>query len=289
MSAVNDKVHRSEVTKLMQSSPQIPSPSGRDVTEIHFADSRRLVARTRDGGLLLYDMDHPCAEPTTLQTDVTVSSVHIMPIPVSVLYISHECEWKTELSDQAKAVKIAPASRSTSTTQSTRPVRPAALGDAQNAINIESRVTTVAPSLKSMKGSGSLVHTDSDKTKGSRTVSAPSRKSGISQPSSRSASHPVSHRPRPSSSMGIRASVAPIEEEEEVGTELPLASARSDVEAGGEASVDLGWALREPVATCPNLAGESVSEDAGMEELRQELGRMQIDMLRLGRLMKVSF
>lgn len=176
-------------------------------------------------------------------------------------------------------MKIASAPSSTAAHTKTS-TRPPALGEAGNSINIPSRVIpTLSDSKSRVKSKAD--QRDAETAKGTRVVSAPASQSSASTASViRSASGPVAHRPRPSSSMGIRPLVAPIAEEEEGDNTGPA----------GERSIDVGWALRDsPTTTHDRVRHVPVEEPAGMEELRQQVGRMQLDMLRMGRAMKVTY
>jgi hypothetical protein len=56
---------------------------------------------------------------------------------------------------------------------------------------------------------------------------------------------------------------------------------------GGEPSVYLDWALRSP-DRLDKVADGEMDEGIGMDDMRREISRLQLDMLRLGRLMKVG-
>ena len=160
------------------------------------------------------------------------------------------------------------------------------LGEVRNAGNIDksSKESLEAPS-KGAKGE-QATHNITEKKKvvqlpkepGARNVSAPSWSRAPKQAMTRSPSGPLA----PSSTMrppfpSVRATPAPIVEEEEEFV-------RAEMERL-DPSIDLNWALRpHSRASLP----ESIPRDDVLEEMRREIANLQLDMLRMGRNLKVS-
>ena len=119
-----------------------------------------------------------------------------------------------------------------------------------------------------------MVHMQDERTR-PRTVSAPSPKRPR-QSAVRSSSGP----PVPSTSTihPTTSGVIPkriLEEEEEEEDTSPVAD-----------DLDLAWALRPPCEAVQSQ--QERGESFAMEELRREIGNLQLDMLRMGRNLKVS-
>lgn len=170
----------------------------------------------------------------------------------------------------------------TSTVRSSSRQSKTVLGEARNVGNVQ-------PIVQGHKSESRDVSSKSSAkgVKATRVVSAPTKQPKPQMPSTvRSASQPVAPRqPRPSSNLTQEPRVEAIEEEVE-GTERPGGS-NDDNQAGSEPSMYLDWALRSPDPRQPEK--EEVREDhTEMAEMRREIARLQLDMLRLGRVMKVS-
>ena len=111
-----------------------------------------------------------------------------------------------------------------------------------------------------------------------RIVSAPSPAKRPRVSVARSSSGPptaMQDRLHPSTSASSRVSPAPIIEEEEESAQVQSAEGR----------LHLDWALRPSSRT--SYLEEVRGEDFAMEEMRREIGHLQLDMLRMGRGLKV--
>jgi hypothetical protein len=175
-------------------------------------------------------------------------------------------------------ISVLPLAKLTSdpTSRVRRSASASVLGETRNAGNIG--ITPVSTrSDGKLKGKAAA---DSSKTV--RVVSAPLKTSLAPRPStSRSTSQPVQRPPRPSSSMAHLPAIEDVEEEES-GSGAPKATTMPD-----EQSLDLAWALE---ARRTNTRPETIPgrETSSVEELRREICNLQLDMLRMGRGLKVS-
>lgn len=212
-----------------------------------FLDGSHLIGRTADGKALVQDLRNT-NRPFALEAVHPVIDISVLPIARAA-------------SDPTSRVR--------------RSASASILGEARNAGNIG--ITPVAMRSDSKLNGKAVI----DSSKSVRVVSAPPKTSLAPRPSSsRSTSQPVQRPPRPSSSMAHLPAIEDVEEESSGSGE-----ARADV-VHHEQSLDLAWALQARPAyvrpeTVPGL------ETSSVEDLRREICNLQLDMLRMGRGLKV--
>jgi hypothetical protein len=222
---------------------------GYDIVDIAFLGDGRLIGRTVEGQVLVQDIQKPGSQATCLETEHPVSTISVLPA----------------MRVPESALKVR------------RSASASVLGEARNAGNIGITPILSGNDLK-LKGKAIV-----DSGKNVRIVSAPPKIANLTAPrpsSSRSTSQPVQRPPRPSSSMAHLPAI------EDVDEDAGSSEIRSNP-VRDEQSLDLDWALRAREApvkpeTIPRLEASSV------EELRREICNLQLDMLRMGRGLKVS-
>jgi len=178
--------------------------------------------------------------------------------------------------------------------------RSSLLGELRNAGNTQTPPPTTAPSKgkarinETIKAVTSIeekqkktVHVQPEPTI-TRVVSAPSLAKRTRQLTDRSTSGP----PAPSSSALLLSCSSPTpvpiieEEDEEEEEEEERSPSRSRIREQTEDGLDLAWALR-PSSRGSQLPPEHATE-CTMEEMRREIANLQLDILRMGRNLKVS-
>lgn len=141
----------------------------------------------------------------------------------------------------------------------------------------------IKPTDETAEKQKKIVHIQEEPAR-TRIVSAPSPARRLRQSAIRASSGPP---PPSTSAIGPSSSLAPttistIEEEEQPS------SSRVRPRAHEEDSIDLAWALRSPSRSTQIHQDKEHGGDFTMEEMRREIANLQLDMLRMGRNLKVG-
>ncbi|WVQ84732.1 hypothetical protein IAT38_006889 [Cryptococcus sp. DSM 104549] len=289
--------------------------AGADLEGLVFLDGATLAARTQEGAMLVKDLRALRDAPVTLALNEPITGLTVLP-PTTRRprpSVAPSATSPTRTSRSTRTISSASSSLADSHSRALAPTNPN--------IPAPSHRAGAAGLGEKPKDKLSVSEPREGEVKTRRAVSAVSAVSGKEQEAekvragARSISGPSvtgSHRVRasaPALSASVMSGVtAPIKEEEEEETtpragaharEAEVAEHAAEAQLPEDAvpeawhdepSVDLTWALR-PITPHAREVVESVptqgmSEREQLEEMRREMGNLQMDMLRMGRGLK---